>query len=189
MNKAVLVAMIILIAVGGCSIIRPHPPVTTNFTGVWKMDRELSGRPSTLPGLSDFKPEGDAGQVDILSELTSDPLEIEQSGTSMTISYADGRQRTVDWSGGQHGAARARWNDDRLVVTYLGSGKQRLKRTFISADEGQSMSVITVFNKLSLMQMYHLDAKATADKYGGKRSEDQGKASFGSGETIVPAAN
>ena len=172
MGKRLLLASIALIAIGACSVMRPHGPVTTDLTGIWQIDDELSGRPSTLPEITRFKLKDDEGEPDILAQLASARLDMQQSGTELTITYADGTRRSLDWSGRQHGAIEARWQDDKLVVTWLGEGKQRLTRTFIPADAGKSLTIVTVYNKLSMMQMYHMDTKATAAKYGAQKGTD-----------------
>lgn len=152
-NRAFLLVLVVLLVAGCNSFGRTSPP-GINFTGVWQIDREMSGDPATLPGFeaSGKKPVTVGGSL--LSKLQSRQLRIEQAADRTVITYDGGLKETYHWTRLGYGPIASGWKWNHFVIRRVRPDGQVLIRRFILSDGGHSMTVVTLLNKTALTQFY-----------------------------------
>jgi hypothetical protein len=167
LHRKIILFALLGTLVSSCGSLSRKPPPSIDFTGVWRMDHEVSGNPVTLPGITasaprntGLDPKGDA-PGDLLGELRSQVLRIDQRDSSTRIIYDSGQMHDYDWGRAPRGEASAGWQKTYFVVRSPGPGGSELVRQFILSDAGKSLTVVTVFNKTGITQFYKLDKEAT----------------------------
>ena len=172
----IVIAVMLVALTAGCSSLGRRAPDGINFTGVWRLSHEMSGNPASLPGISGAansgaavssvaaSKSGDPGQL--LADLESDRLRIDQSGGKTTITYSDGHTETFDWGKFGYRKVKSGWHKTQFVILRPTPGRHKLVRRYILGDGGDSITIVTVFNKMALTQFYELDKQATQKAFG-----------------------
>lgn len=170
--------VVIAMALSGCTAAARRAPVNINFTGVWKLDSELSGDPGSLPGILDVPLDklGDsAPPPDLAERYQSRQLEIDQQAGQTSILYGDGPEQTFVWGRYHRGPIWSGWKETHFVIRRPGPDGHPLVRRYILSDGGASITIVTIYNRMALSQFYELDTDATRQAFGNLVSVDSYK--------------
>ena len=174
----ILLCLVIAVMLSGCTAAARRAPADINFTGVWKLDPELSGDPGSLPGILDVPIDklGDAAPPpDLAERYQSRRLEIYQHDGQTSILYGDGPEESYAWGRYQRGPVWSGWNKTHFVVRRPGPDGHPVVRRYILSDGGDSITIVTMYNRMALSQFYELDKDATKQSFGNLVSVDSYK--------------